>query len=67
MLFNNSDDPTYLAEVTSIGIDSATKAKMSKELGEFLEKELKVSNDRGYIFFDGIDKANVGYKGSIVG
>ncbi|PKC07161.1 Tautomerase/MIF [Rhizophagus irregularis] len=67
MLFNDSDEPTYIAGVTSIGLDSATKTKMSKELGEWLEKELKASNDRGYIFYYAVDPANVGYKGSLIG
>ncbi|RGB37069.1 Tautomerase/MIF superfamily [Rhizophagus diaphanus] len=66
MLFNDSDEPTYIAEVTSVGIDTAIKTKVSKELGEFLEKELKISNDRGYIFYYAIDPANVGYKGSLL-
>ncbi|PKK71463.1 Tautomerase/MIF [Rhizophagus irregularis] len=52
---------------TSIGIDAATKKKLSKELSEFLEKELKASSDRGYIFFYGPDGANVGWKGSVCG
>ncbi|CAB4390916.1 unnamed protein product [Rhizophagus irregularis] len=46
---------------------AATKKKLSKELSEFLEKELKASSDRGYIFFYGPDGANVGWKGSVCG
>ncbi|PKY42794.1 hypothetical protein RhiirA4_399946 [Rhizophagus irregularis] len=51
IIFNDSDDPAYI-----IG-----------ELSEFLEKELKASSDRGYIFFYGPDGANVGWKGSVCG
>ncbi|CAB4390966.1 unnamed protein product [Rhizophagus irregularis] len=67
IIFNDSDDPAYIIGVTSIGIDAATKKKLSKELSEFLEKELKASSYRGYIFFYGPDGANVGWKGSVCG
>jgi hypothetical protein len=67
MIFNDSDEPAYIVGVTSIGIDSQTTKKMSKDLSDFFEKELKASSDRGYIFFNGPDAANVGWKGSTFG
>jgi hypothetical protein len=67
MIFNDSEDPAYIVEVTVIGIDSPTIKKVNKELSEFFEKELKASSDRGYIFFYNPDGANVGWKGSVCG
>uniref|UniRef100_A0A1D1XJR1 L-dopachrome isomerase n=1 Tax=Anthurium amnicola TaxID=1678845 RepID=A0A1D1XJR1_9ARAE len=67
MLFNDTDDPAYIANVTSIGLDTETIKKLSKEFSEFLEKELKVPNDRGYIFFHDPGRANVAWKGNTFG
>jgi len=64
MLFGDSDDPTYIVNVQSIGLDSSAIERTNKELSEFLEKELKASSDRGYIFFNDPGSANVGWNGN---
>ncbi|GBB97533.1 hypothetical protein RclHR1_00300012 [Rhizophagus clarus] len=64
MAFNDSDEPAYIVEVKSIGLDSTTNKNISKELSKILEKELKASSDRGYIFFHDSARANVGWNGN---
>ncbi|RIA94615.1 Tautomerase/MIF superfamily [Glomus cerebriforme] len=64
MIFNDSDEPAFIANITSLGIDSPTIKKMIKELSEFFEKELKASSDRGYIIFRDPGRANTGWGGS---
>ncbi len=64
MFFNNSNDPAYVVYISSIGnLDPTTNKKISKELSEFLEKELGASNDRGYIHFHDPGRANCGWSG----
>ncbi|CAB5391807.1 unnamed protein product [Rhizophagus irregularis] len=58
------DHKQFIRELSSYAANVFNKPY---ELSEFLEKELKASSDRGYIFFYGPDGANVGWKGSVCG
>ncbi|ORY93847.1 Tautomerase/MIF superfamily [Syncephalastrum racemosum] len=65
MTFAGSTEPAFLAKVTSIGnIDNERNANLSKTVGEFLVKELGVSLDRGYFFFNNAAASDTGYKGT---
>ncbi|KAI8097993.1 Tautomerase/MIF superfamily [Gilbertella persicaria] len=61
--FAGSDEPGFFAKVTSIGhIDNDRNSKLTKAVTEELEKELGVSDGRGYFFFIDAPGENIGYK-----
>ncbi|KAI9275860.1 Tautomerase/MIF superfamily [Phascolomyces articulosus] len=61
--FNGSSGAAFLAKITSIGnIDNERNANLSQKIGEQLEKELGVSLERGYFFFNNAAASDTGYK-----
>ena len=64
LYFSNSNDPAYIVNVLNIGLNPEINKSVSKGLGEFLKNKLGINNDRGYIFFNNVEKPNCGWKGS---
>jgi len=63
--FAGTLDPAFECSVYSIGrIDPEINAKTSAGLSEFLLKELRLPNDRGYISFFDMKPSNMGFKGA---
>ncbi|KAI9318197.1 Tautomerase/MIF superfamily [Dichotomocladium elegans] len=63
--FNGKAGNSFLAKVTSIGnIDNNRNSNLTKVIGAELEKELGISLDRGYFFFNNVTAEDTGYKGT---
>ena len=62
--FAGTFDPAFTANIYSIGkINPEMNTKTSAGLAEFLEKELGLPSDRGYISFFDMKGTNMGFKG----
>ncbi|RCH90235.1 hypothetical protein CU097_005727 [Rhizopus azygosporus] len=61
LVFNGTDEPGYLCKVISIGhIENDRNAKLTAAITAELEKELGVSDSRGYFAFSDIAAENIG-------
>jgi len=65
LTFAGTFDPAFTANIYSIGkIGPEMNANTSAGLAEFLEKELGLPSDRGYISFFDMKGTNMGFKGT---
>ena len=55
MYFSGTNEPCCFIEIKSIG--SLEPSKMSKLICEFFSKELEISTERIYIFFQNVDSS----------
>jgi len=63
LMFKGSFEPAFLLHVVSLGnLSPELNEGYSKSLFSFLEQELGVKDDRGYIVFDDPGIAYMGYK-----
>ena len=63
MMFAKSDEPLAYVELKSIGLPEDVTASVSAELCKFLEKHLKVPQDRIYIEFANAKRNMFGWNG----
>ena len=62
--FAGTFEPAFTANIYSIGkINPEMNTNTSAGLAEFLEKELGLPSDRGYISFFDMKGTNMGFKG----
>ena len=62
--FAGTFDPAFTANIYSIGkITPEMNTNTSAGLAEFLDKELGLPSDRGYISFFDMKGTNMGFKG----
>ncbi|KAK6191623.1 hypothetical protein SNE40_003266 [Patella caerulea] len=65
MIFGGSNEPCGTAELSSIGRLGIEENKvLAKTIGEFLEKQLGLKQNRVYIRFIDIPRAELGFSGT---
>ncbi|KAI7879814.1 Tautomerase/MIF [Lichtheimia hyalospora FSU 10163] len=63
--FAGASGAAFLAKITSIGnIDNDRNANLTQVIGQELEKELGISQERGYFFFNNAAASDTGFKGT---
>ena len=65
MFFNQNDSPCCFVELKSIG--SLNPSTFSKEISDFVFKEIGIPHERIYIYFEDVNSSNWAWNGKTFG